>query len=886
MSANPDTIILKILAGCIDKADCDKFFIYFAKLTSSKAIISKYKYLIPSRNNDTEYTFLLDAVDKMVKSQDETEKAKLLKIIDFLVTEKKINPEVGGCGKGMLSCLQMACMFNLPEVVKILVGHEDVDLNKTNQLGNTLSLALSREHYEIAQVLLDSNKNVNIDELVERTKCTPLIYAVMGHQLNLTKILLARGANPFISAPPTKTIKPECAYFLLLSRKGAFYQDLVDFFHSSIDRNKRKFQESLTKSLLEDLIECSWQSQKIKSLEFFLKIYEERKMSIDTLLNEEGKTYLFRGMLTKFYEGVKTLLKFTVNPNKKCYLKDFKNFLTTPLLLAIHKNERELVEAMLQKVSNKIPPVQIDGRPFTLLQYALIAQADDSIIEALLKKGIDPNDDPSGEFHCGILAIIARPVLLPLFDQYGLELNSLTIINYYKTHLEEIKKVELPGGRDVFKKVFAEALEDLSAFNGSVSEKVMLMLVVLHYITEMSSEELSEFRLHQGIFCELYCLTDFLDWQQQRDKLGRHVKGFLSESNPIDSTQLNYSARKYLKENNISTEVEFSSIENIAHQIKGHLNLQNFQNSVLPSSTWADGLISTKHVDVILPIRKAVNAFFFLAVDTMLTAATPKDKQKIEADLAELSKRLPVADGKSLRHLEVKVTRTLEINGKLYDNCPAVYEYRTQGKGRVICYQVPNDKNGKRFLTIGAEYLEEGLHDHDDIKSFESKSETKPLKIIYKSKYLLTESNINSAQSDADIQAQVKTSSAQFVTTALTSSLPEIHQAAAKGNIPWLKESLDKNKDNLNLPSPSTQATPIFHAIKEGQLEAVKFLLSRGARVDLQTRSGNTVLDICNNQTQRNKQAIFYLLKQYGAKSKAELEDFHQKKSQSIQLKM
>ena len=66
--------------------------------------------------------------------------------------------------------------------------------------------------------------------------------------------------------------------------------------------------------------------------------------------------------------------------------------------------------------------------------------------------------------------------------------------------------------------------------------------------------------------------------------------------------------------------------------------------------------------------------------------------------------------------------------------------------------------------------------------------------------------------------------------------------AIAKGNIEELKRRLGRRARRINERRPATGSTPLSDAAFRGNLEIVKLLLDRGARIDATNRDGNTPL--------------------------------------------
>jgi len=88
--------------------------------------------------------------------------------------------------------------------------------------------------------------------------------------------------------------------------------------------------------------------------------------------------------------------------------------------------------------------------------------------------------------------------------------------------------------------------------------------------------------------------------------------------------------------------------------------------------------------------------------------------------------------------------------------------------------------------------------------------------------------------------------------------LPVLMNAAAKGdNLEMLKKFAAEAKDNVDL-SDYDNRTPLQVAAGEGNTEIVKFLISKGANVNLKDRSGNTALvEAVNGKHDETAQVLF-----------------------------
>jgi len=74
--------------------------------------------------------------------------------------------------------------------------------------------------------------------------------------------------------------------------------------------------------------------------------------------------------------------------------------------------------------------------------------------------------------------------------------------------------------------------------------------------------------------------------------------------------------------------------------------------------------------------------------------------------------------------------------------------------------------------------------------------------------------------------------------------MEDIHLAAKAGDIPALTQALTAQGVTVNLPTNVLQYTPLHFASRFGHLDAVKFLLGRGATKTAQSKTGSTPLHL------------------------------------------
>lgn len=847
MASNPFQVLMGVLAGCIAKRDFLTFKKYLEKLLENHGLKGiNCTYTVDGMS----VSFLSHVCFAMGNSQDEKERTVLIQFIRLLL-KKKINPNLPANG---FFPLEIACTYKLEEVVQVLVDDDRTDVNRKDAKGRScLAFTAFANHTNILKILLTRNDiAVNCGSII-----SPLILTINANNIDLSRALLEKKANPFL------LVSNLTAYDTLIRADSKVYDQLIDDFHLYIDKNGF----TINFPQLEQSIIFSIEQKKIESLDFLLRIFNKKKGDINARFVKNGITCLYLAVGLEFSGGVKLLLEYGASPDQRCSDGN-PNVVPTPFMLAIKNKSNALSYMMLPKVKELNQFYRTEKAIVTPLQFALMLNPDPSLLEAMLKAGADPNIEKSAQCNCLFIIYKMNLNLLDLFFKYGAKASSLAK-RYFLRDIYGLANANEALSVDEIKNKLQGLIEELSLFRSSIFEETFRVFEILSYINSLSVFELKQFKIDLDALKNIYSFACYTGLENQIDKLQQIISNhplFPKENAPIDTTQLKNSARSYLKEIRKFTDDDIEALDTCADEIKKNPAMTHAIGTI---STWGGALISKAHFDVIKPIRKTINGYLYLAVDTMLEAhGKIASRQKIESDLNMLSKREPVADGVSLRHLTTGVSRTLIINNREYKNCPAVFEYRTAGKARVICYHVPDDQKKGIYLSIGAEYLPEGLHDHNDEKSFASS--TKPIKIIY-TRQALNPGNANdSSKSESSEKSQVPATTVGIGNQSTQASmLPLIHQAAANGNIDLIKKLISE----INLPSPTTKATPIFNAVKEGQLEAVKFLLQKGAKINAQTRSGNTPLDICTLHTKKNKEEILKLLKEQGAKTKLELEN-------------
>ena len=97
-----------------------------------------------------------------------------------------------------LTCLMLAATFGHTETVRTLLCMPEVDVNQSDNSGNTpLHHAAMRQHLDVVQLLIDAGADIDAKNVhfYNGRGCTPLHYACAGGELDIVKMLVNAGAD-------------------------------------------------------------------------------------------------------------------------------------------------------------------------------------------------------------------------------------------------------------------------------------------------------------------------------------------------------------------------------------------------------------------------------------------------------------------------------------------------------------------------------------------------------------------------------------------------------------------------------------------------------------------------------------------------------------------
>lgn len=309
-----------------------------------------------------------------------------------------------------------------PDLIVSLIA-DGAAINTRNSVGeNALMVALKRNDKQLAEIILKYKPNVNIKDKYNRS---PLMIASKKKYLYIVKMLIAQGADVHHQDFKGNTALNYALKANNLPIREFLLLNGLQYNTSSIFTEVTLGNTELIKKLLDQGLDVNLQNQ-LKDTLLMQAIKNDSRDIFDLLLksnadinikNNRGKTAFYIALETfDRFEYVKTLLKLGININSA-----LDNSGRTPLMIAIERNDEDLIKLLLRHKDIDIDVIDNNGK--SALVYTLNANMSFAvklkIVNLLLGKKPNLNIQDIWEQSLLFLAISNRgylPIIKALLD--------------------------------------------------------------------------------------------------------------------------------------------------------------------------------------------------------------------------------------------------------------------------------------------------------------------------------------------------------------------------------------------------------------------------------------------------------------------------------------
>ncbi|KAL6628018.1 ankyrin [Neocallimastix sp. 'constans'] len=247
-------------------------------------------------------------------------------IVKLLLGRKDI--DVNLKNKNGETALILAISNQNKDIVKLLLNRKDVDINAQDNFGRTgLTVAMFQQNEDIVKLLLNHK---NIDVNLKGSDLNPLIMAIIHCNKDLVKLLLA---HPSIDVNIYDHYKVTALMYAVASRDEDNFASLIQ------EKEKKSFYANIKKkqgtSALIQIVNTE--------VEDIVKLLLAQKNINVNMQDDKGKSVLGRAVIKNHTKLVQLLLK---TPNINVNLKDNSNYV--PLIYAVCLENKDIVELLLQ----------------------------------------------------------------------------------------------------------------------------------------------------------------------------------------------------------------------------------------------------------------------------------------------------------------------------------------------------------------------------------------------------------------------------------------------------------------------------------------------------------------------------------------------------------
>ena len=246
-------------------------------------------------------------------------------------------------------------------VQHLIASGDDVNAESEDAI-TPLFLAITKKHYDMVKLLLDSGADVNHE--IQKKDSTPLLYAIGQKQKDIVELLLDRGADVNFVIKDNRTP----LYYAIIGKQ----KDIVELL---LDRGADVNHEIMNR-LTPIIFAIGEEQNDIAVVELLLK--KGANINYETT---DGNTPLLSAIRAKQKDIVELFLDRGADVNHEIK----KGW--TPLLYAIEQKQKDIAELFLDRGAD-VNHETITG--WTPLLYA-IEQKQKDIVELLLQKGADVN---------------------------------------------------------------------------------------------------------------------------------------------------------------------------------------------------------------------------------------------------------------------------------------------------------------------------------------------------------------------------------------------------------------------------------------------------------------------------------------------------------------